>query len=180
MIDYLQRGGDYISNLIIPIIVLYIIVFVLIKKVDIYNVFIEGAKESFDISLTMFPCLLGMIFGVNIFLKSNVIFLILGFNKELFNLLNISIDIFPMIIMKPISGSASLAILNSIFENFGPDSFIGRLASIMQGSSDTTFYIITLYFGSVGIKKIKYALWAGLFADLIGVILSILAVHLFF
>jgi len=160
--------------------VLFIIIFGLYKKVDIFNVFIDGAKESFNISLTMFPCLLGMIFGVNIFLKSNVIFYFFGFSKELFSFLNISIDIFPMIIMKSISSSASLAILNNIFNNFGPDSFIGRLASILQGSSDTTFYIITLYFGSVGIKKIKYALWAGLFADLMGVVFSIIFVNLLF
>ena len=85
-----------------------------------------------------------------------------------------------MAVLRPISGSSTLAILNYIFEVSGPDSFIGRLASIIQGSTDTTFYIITLYFGCVGIKKIKYALWAGLFADLIGITASLIIVQLLF
>ena len=85
-----------------------------------------------------------------------------------------------MAILRPISGSSTLALLNNVLMNYGPDSFIGRLASIIQGSTDTTFYIITLYFGSIGIKKIKHALWAGLFADLIGIIASVVVVNIFF
>ena len=82
--------------------------------------------------------------------------------------------------MRPISGTSSLAILNNLFSDFGPDSFIGRLGSVIQGSTDTTFYVLTLYFGSVGIKKIRYSLWAGLFADVVGIIASIMVVHFFF
>ena len=89
-------------------------------------------------------------------------------------------EILPMALIRPISGSSSLAFLNSIFDSFGPDSFLGRLGSVIQGSTDTTFYIITLYFGCIGIKKIRYSLWAGLFADLIGVISSILIVNFLF
>ena len=85
-----------------------------------------------------------------------------------------------MMIMRPISGTSSLAILNNLFSDFGPDSFIGRLGSVIQGSTDTTFYVLTLYFGSVGIKKIRYSLWAGLFADVVGIITSIMVVHFFF
>ena len=85
-----------------------------------------------------------------------------------------------MMIMRPISGSSTLAILNNLFADFGPDSLIGRLASIIQGSTDTTFYVITLYFGSIGIKKIRYALWVGLFADLIGITASLIIVNIFF
>jgi spore maturation protein B len=82
--------------------------------------------------------------------------------------------------MRPISGTSTLAILNSLFEQFGPDSTIGRMASIIQGSTDTTFYVLTLYFGSIGIKKIKYALKAGLFADFIGIVAAILITNFFF
>ena len=85
-----------------------------------------------------------------------------------------------MAVMRPISGTASLAMLNQIFENYGPDSFLGRLASIIQGSTDTTFYVITLYFGVIGIKKIRYALWAGLFADLAGILASLFLVGILF
>lgn len=171
---------EILSNLIIPIMVLFVVFYGFIKKIDIYDSFVDGAKESFDMIFTMFPCLLAMIFGVNIFVNSgvlNVLFKLLG---PIFNLINLPIQVFPMMLMRPISGSASLAILNNLLENFGPDSFIGRLASVIQGSTDTTFYILTLYFGSIGIKKIRYALWAGLFADLVGILSALILVNVLF
>lgn len=171
---------NMLSNIIIPIMVLVVIIYGVCKRVDIYDVFVDGAKESFDMILSMFPCLLGMILGVNIFLQSGLLDATLSFLMPLFDFLKVPFEIIPMALMRPISGSSSLAILNQIFQNFGPDGFIGRLASVIQGSTDTTFYIITLYFGSIGIKKIKYALWAGLFADLVGIIASILIVSFFF
>ena len=85
-----------------------------------------------------------------------------------------------MMLVRPISGSSSLAILNNILSTFGPDTFQGVLASLVQGSTDTTFYILTLYFGSIGIKKIRYSLWAGLFADIVGIILSIIITNYLF
>ena len=147
---------------------------------SIYDAFTEGAKESFDLVFTMFPCLLGMIFGINIFLKSGILEYLFNILNPILKLLEVPLQIFPMMIMRPISGSSSLAILNNIFDSFGPDSFSGRLASVIQGSTDTTFYVLTLYFGSIGIKKIKYALWAGLFADLVGIISAILVVRILF
>lgn len=165
-----------ISSLIIPTLVLFVIVIGILKKIDIYDVFVDGSKESFDMILTLFPCFLAMIFGINIFVKSGLVEFLFGFLKNI----NYPKDIFPMMIMRPISGSAALAILNNIFMTYGPDSLIGRLGSIVQGSTDTTFYVLTLYFGSIGIKKIKYALWAGLFADLVGIISSIVLVNIFF
>lgn len=169
-----------ISNLIIPVMVLGIIIYGLLKKVDIYDVFVEGSKESYDMILTMFPCMLAMIFGVNIFIKSGVLEYIFVFFQTILDFLHIPLEIIPMAIMRPISGSSSLAILNTILENYGPDSFIGRLASVIQGSTDTTFYVLTLYFGSIGIKKIRYSLWAGLFADVIGIVSAIIIVNLMF
>ena len=121
--------------------------------------------------------MLAMIFGINIFLKSGLI-------DILFNLIKpikiIPVEVFPMILLRPISGSASLATLNSIFTNYGPDSISGLIGSVIQGSTDTTFYVLTLYFGSIGIKKIKYSMIAGLFADLIGFIFAIIVVRLLF
>lgn len=169
-----------ISNLIIPIMVLGIILYGLIKKINIYDVFVEGSKESYDMVLTMFPCMLAMIFGVNIFIKSGVLEYIFGFFQTILDFLHIPLEIIPMAIMRPISGSSSLAILNTILENYGPDSFIGRLASVIQGSTDTTFYVLTLYFGSIGIKKIRYSLWAGLAADVIGIVSAIIIVNFMF
>jgi len=169
-----------ISSLIIPLMVLGIVLYGIIKKVNVYDVFIDGAKESFDMVLSMFPNLLAMILGINIFLKSNILTSLIKFINPVLEFIKLPYQILPMALIRPISGSSSLAFLNNIFSEFGPDSFLGRLGSVIQGSTDTTFYIITLYFGCIGIKKIRYALWAGLFADLIGIISSIIIVNLLF
>ncbi len=169
-----------VSNYILPLIVVFIVGYALQKKVNVYDTFIEGAKESFDMIVSMFPSLLAMIFGVNIFIKSGILKGLLKAMNPFLSFFHIPSDIIPMALIRPISGSSSLALLNHIFEKFTPDSYIGRLASILQGSTDTTFYILTLYFGSVGIKKIKHAMWAGLAADLAGFIASIVLVQLFF
>lgn len=145
-----------------------------------YDTFIEGSKESFDLIFTLFPCMLAMIFGINIFLKSGIINYIFIILKPIIDILNIPIEIIPMIFLRPISGSATLAILNNLLQTYNPDSLIGLLASVIQGSTDTTFYVLTLYFGSIGISKIRYALWAGLFADLIGIVSAIIVVNILF
>lgn len=168
---------SYISNLIIPVMVLGVIVYGLSKKVDIYDTFVDGAKESFDMIAKIFPCILGMLLGVNILLSSGVLDYIFNLLRPL---LSFPVEVLPMAILRPISGTTTLAILNDLFESFGPDSFVGRLASVIQGATDTTLYVLTLYFGSVGIKKIKYALWAGLAADLFGIVAAIFLVSLFF
>lgn len=168
------------SNYIMPLMVLIIILYGIKKKTNVYNEFIEGAKEGSQMSIKLFPSLIAMIFGVNIFIKSGVLTSLFEVLKPLFHYLNLQAEILPMAIMRPISGSTSLAILNDILFNYGPDSFIGTVASVIQGSTDTTFYVLTLYFGSVGIKKIKYAMWAGLFADTVGIISAIILCKLFF
>lgn len=171
---------ELLSNLMIPLMVLGIVMYAIYKKTNVYDDFVEGASESFEMVCTMFPCLLGMIFGINIFLKSGILNYFFDFLEPIFSLFKVPIEVFPMMVMRPISGSSSLAILNNLFENFGPDSFIGRLGSVIQGSTDTTFYILTLYFGSIGIKKIRYSLWAGLAADLIGIVSAIIITGFFF
>lgn len=164
-----------ICDLILPIMVLIVIVYGLYKKRNIYNDFIEGAKQSFDMILSLFPCILAFVFGINILLNSGIITKLFSFSN-----LKLPAEIFPMAIMRPISGTSALAILNNIFELSGPDSLAGRIASVIQGSTDTTIYVLTLYFGSIGIKKIKYALWVGLLSDLISIIFSIIIVNLLF
>ncbi len=171
---------NYISNLIIPFIVLGVIVYAVIKKVNVYDAFLDGAKESLDVTLSIFPSLIAMVLGINIFLKSGVLECIFTLFKPLLSLLEVPMEIITLCIMRPISGSSSLALLNSIYEVFGPDGKIGILASIIQGSTETTFYILTLYFGSIGIKKIRYAMWAGLLADLIGIIASFIIISFLF
>jgi len=160
--------------------VVVIIFYGFIKKVDVYDTFIEGVKESFSMIFSLFPTYLAMILAVNLFINSEVLDFLLNLIKPLFELIKVPIEILPLALVRPISGSASLAYLNNIYTSFGPDSFIGLLGSVIQGSTDTTFYIISLYFGSIGIKKIRYSLFAGLCADLIGIVSSIIVVNLFF
>ena len=171
---------NYISNLIIPIIVVFIILYGYVKKIDIYDSFIDGVKESFSMIKNLFPTFLAMILAVNIFTESGFLDFILNILEPLFNFLKVPSAIVPLALIRPISSSASLAYLNKIFASYGPDSFIGTLGSVIQGCTDTTFYIISLYFGSIGIKKIKYSLKVCLLADLIGIIASILIVKYFF
>jgi len=169
-----------ISNLFIPLLVLSIVIYGAYKKINVYDSFVEGSKEGFSMVLNMFPPLLAMIFGINIFTNSGLIDEIFTFLKPLFFVLHIPLEILPIAVMRPLSGSFGLALLNDMFSTYGPDNFLSIMASVIQGSSDTTLYIITLYFGTIGIKKIKYALWVGLLADLATVILSIMIVPLFF
>lgn len=169
-----------ISNLILPLIVLLIVIYGVKKKINVYDTFTSGAKESFDMTIKLFPTLIGMILGVNIFVKSGVLEFFLKLIQPIFNIIKIPSQIIPIAIMRPISGSSGLALLNNILENYGADHIISRIASIIQGSTDTTLYVITLYFGSIGIKKIKYALKAGLLADLIGVVSALLLAKIMF
>lgn len=178
-----MQGGikiNYISNLILPFLVLFIIIYGYKKNIDIYDTFINGVKESFNMIESLFPTFIAMILAINLFIDSGVLNSFINLLKPILNIINIPFSIIPLALIRPISGSASLAYLNNIFENFGPDSFTGILSSVIQSSTDTTLYILTLYFGSIGIKKIRYSLFAGLFADLIGIITSIVIVNLLF
>lgn len=160
--------------------VVFIVFYGFIKKVDVYDTFIDGVKESFSMITNLFPTFIAMILAINLFINSGFLDFILSFLKPIFDLINVPVGILPLALVRPISGSASLAYLNNIFATYGPDSFIGLLGSVLQGCTDTTFYVISLYFGSIGIKKIRYSLFAGLFADLIGIIASIIIVNLLF
>ncbi len=160
--------------------VVFIVVYGFLKKVDIYDTFIDGVKESFSCIFNLFPTFIAMILAVNLFINSGVLEFILNSLKSFFSIIKVPTEILPLALVRPISGSASLAYLNNIFAKFGPDSYLGLLGSVMQGCTDTTLYVISLYFGSIGIKKIRYSMFAGLCADLIGIIASIILVNLLF
>ena len=169
-----------LSNLFIPLLVITIIIYGAKKKLNVYDSFIEGSKQALPMVLNMFPPLLAMILGINIFTSSGIIDKMFIFLKPLFILVNIPLEILPIAIMRPLSGSFGLALLNEMYQNYGPDNYLSILTSVIQGSSDTTLYIITLYFGSAGIKKTKYALKAGLLADLIGIASAIIITKIMF
>lgn len=170
----------YIANIILPLIVLLIVVYGIYKKVDVFDVFIDGVKEGLTMTLQIFPTILAMIVSINIFLKSNILQEITLYLNPIFNFLNFPSEILPLAILRPVSGSSSLIILNNILSTYGVDSYIGRVASVIQGSTDTTIYILGLYFGSVGIKKIRYSLLVGLLSDLSCIIISLIVVSILF
>jgi len=153
------------------------------KKVPVFDCFIEGAKNGFEVIVKIIPYLVAMLVGIRVFrdcgamdyLVYGITYLIhlMGFNTDFVGAL-------PVAIMRPLSGSGSRALMLDVYKTYGVDSFLGNIASIFQGSADTTFYIIALYFGSVGIKKVRYAIWAGLLADLMGVIIAIIIGYIFF
>lgn len=159
-----------LNNYLIPVIVLVIIVFGYIKKCDIYNSFVDGAIDGLKIVVEILPVLLAMIFAVNMLVGSGILEVVGGKFKE----------IVPMVILRPISGNASLAMLSKIYQSNGVDSFISFLASIVQGSTDTTIYVLALYFGSIRIKNSRYALFVGLFADVCGIMTAFIVARLFF
>ena len=153
------------------------------KKVSVFDAFIEGAKNGFEVIIKIIPYLVAMLVAIRVFRDSGAMNYVLNAITYLIQLTGMNtefIGALPVAIMKPLSGSGARGMMLDIFQNQGPDSFVGKLASIFQGSADTTFYIIALYFGSVGIKKIRYALWAGIFADIIGVVIAILIGYIFF
>lgn len=168
------------SKIVIPVFIVFVIFYGFIKKVNIYDTFLEGAKEGLMISFNIFPSIIAMVFAINIFLDSNFVNAVLGVFTPILNLINIPLEIMPMALLRPISGTATLAIMNDIFIKYGPDSYVGRLASVLQGCTDTTIYVLALYFSSIGVKKIRYSLGVGLFADLVGISVAFIITMLFF
>ena len=164
----------FISKIIIPIITLIVIIYALYKKVDIYQEFLNGVKEGLNISLEIFPSMFAMIVAVTVLVESNII-------TDISNFINITLfpkEILPIAILRPISSSSSLMILNNILAKYGVDSLVGKIASIITGSTDTTVYIIGMYYASVKIKRIRHSLIVGLLADLMCVIISIIIVKI--
>ena len=150
------------------------------KKVDIYESFLKGAKEGLIMTFHIAPAVIAMVFATNLFLNSHFIEWAFQFMRPIFQIIHVPIEILPMALVRPISGTASLAILNNILLVYGPDSFVGRLASTLQGCTDTTIYVLALYFGSIKVTKTGHALGAGLFADFVGIVASFVIVSFFF
>jgi spore maturation protein SpmB len=153
------------------------------KKVNAYEAFIEGAKGGIQTALVIIPYLVGMLVAISVLRNSGVLGWIVNAFAWAFAQLGLNTDFTPALptaIMKSVSGSGARAMMIEAMKTYGVDSFVGRLVSILQGSSDTTFYIIALYFGSVGIVKTRYAIQYGLLADFAGVVAAIWVAYLFF
>ncbi len=173
MIQVIQQ----VSRWAIPLLLLFILIFAALRGVKVYECFVKGAEEGFSLAVRIIPYLVAMMMAVSIFRETGVLQLITRFGENIFKLLNIPPDIIPLALMRPFSGGGALGITADIINTYGPDSFLGRLASTMQGSTDTTFFILTVYFGSVGIKKYRYSVAVGLLADLTSFVASLYIVN---
>lgn len=171
------------SNLILFSIIIIFIVGAMRKGVNVYEAFIEGAKGGITTSLTVIPYLVGMLVAISVIRNSGVLGFIVAGLDWVFVHLGMHTEFTPALptaLMKPLSGSGSKAMMIDAMQTYGVDSFVGRLACIFQGSADTTFYIVALYFGSVGIRKTRYAISCGLIADFAGIVAAILVAYMFF
>lgn len=171
---------SFFSNLIIPLIICSIIVFGLVKNVDVFDTFVYGAKKGLFVGIKIIPPLVALMTGVGMFKASGALDIITSNLSGPASLINIPQEVIPLAILRPISGSGALVIFQDILTTHGPDSFVGRVASVMQGSTETTFYTIAVYYGATKITKTRHTLPCALTADLTGFIFSALAVNIFF
>jgi spore maturation protein B len=169
-----------ISLWLIPFLIGFILLYGTFKKVPTYETFVEGGKEGIKIAISIIPFLVGMLVAISIFRASGALDFLVEFLRPAMSAIGVPAEIVPLAIIRPISGTAALGMTTDMIATFGPDSFMGRLASVLQGSTDTTLYVLTVYFGAVGIKKMGDALKVGLLADVVGIVVSILVVTFFF
>ncbi len=177
-----QTVSQVASNLILFLIIISFIIAGFLKKNNVYENFIEGAKDGFKIAIKIIPYLIAILVGIGVFRASGAMNYMIDAIAWFFGLFGINTDFvnaLPTALMKPLSGSGARGMMVDAIKTFGADSFVGRLASTIQGSTDTTFYILAVYFGSVGIKKTRYAVAAGLIADFAGIVAAIVIAYLF-
>lgn len=171
---------EKISVAILPILILLILTFGVIKKIPLYEEFVEGAKDGFKVSISIIPYLVALIVAISMFRASGALDWIAEIFGFVLNKFQISADIVPIMLTRSLSGSATLGLFSELASKNGADSFTTMLAAIMVGSSETTFYVLSVYFGSIGIKKFRYALLTGIIADITGILLSIWVAKMFF
>ena len=179
----LEVVSQVFANVLLCAIILAFIAGGIRRKINIYEAFIEGAKNGFSVTVKIIPYLVGMLVGIAVFRASGVMDDIIALLARGLEAVGIDTDFvgaLPTALMKPLSGSGAKAMMVEAMQHYGPDSFVGRLSCMFQGAADTTFYIIALYFGSVGIKRTRYAVTMGLLADLAGIVAAILLAYLFF
>ncbi len=162
-----------LSAYAIPVMFLAILSIGAYREVKVYDVFIEGAKEGISTVLRILPSLVGLLVAVGVFKASGALDLLIYALRPITSLFGIPPQTVPLAILRPISGSASLALVADIIKANGPDSFVGRVASTMMGSTETIFYTLAVYFGAVGVKNIRYTLVAALIADFVSVVASV-------
>lgn len=181
--DQIAEYSSLTANLLLFGIIITFILMAVIKKVNVYESFIEGAKEGFQVAVGIIPYLIAILVAIGIFRASGAMDMLISGITWLVSLTGLNTDFvgaLPTALMKPLSGSGARGMMVDAMTLHGADSFVGRLSCIIQGSTDTTFYILAVYFGSVGIKNTRYALTCGLIADFVGIVSAILLGYLFF
>ena len=164
---------NFISNLAMPFIILLIVAYGLIEKKKVFDVFLDGAKEGLSIVLSIFPTLVGLFVAIGALRSSGIIDLIVNFLSPVLEIIKLPREIMPLALLRPISGSSSIAIATDIMKNYGVDSNLGMIASTIMGSTETTLYTIAVYTSCVKIKKTRFVLVASLIADFVGILVSV-------
>ncbi|NLJ72527.1 MAG: spore maturation protein [Syntrophomonadaceae bacterium] len=171
---------NVISTWAIPFLLLAVPLYGFIKKIPVYETFVEGAAEGFSTAVKIIPFLVGMMVAISVFRASGAMDYLTTALNPLTAKIGAPAEILPLAMMRPLSGSGVLGLATELMRIYGPDSFIGRLASVMQGTTDTTFFVLTVYFGAVGIKKYKYSLATGLTADITGFLAAVYICNVLF
>jgi spore maturation protein B len=169
-----------LSGLAIPLMIFFIIGIAAIRKVKVYEEFVEGAKEGFQTAVRIIPYLVGMLVAIGMFRASGAMDILTSIISPVTSLIRFPSELFPLAVIRNLSGSGSLGLMTELMQTHGPDSFIGRAAAIMMGSHETTFYVIAVYFGSVGVSRVRHAPLVGIFSDIVSVIAAVVLVNLLF
>lgn len=169
-----------ISRWAIPMVLFTVPLYGFLRGVPVYETFISGAEDGFKVAVKIIPFLVGMLVAIGIFRASGAMDLFAKVLNPLLVIFGVPGEVLPLALMRPLSGGGALGIAAELIGSHGPDSFIGRLASVMQGSTDTTFYVLTVYFGAVGIRRYRYAMALGLIADLSSLVAAIAICRLMF
>lgn len=165
---------NYISTISIPLVIMVIIIYGLKEKKNVYDIFIDGVKEGAEIVINLFPTLLAIFIAIGMLRSSGIIELIIKETTSISKIMRLPSEIIPLILVRPISGSASMAVATDIMSTCGVDSLIGKIASTIMGSTETTLYVIAVYTGCIKNKKTRFVLPAALFADAVGIITSVI------
>ena len=171
---------NYLSNLAMPFIIFLIVVFGLIERNKVFDTFLDGAKECLEIVFNIFPTLIGLFVAIGALRRSGIIDAMVNFLNPVLKIIQFPSEVMPLALLRPISGSGSMAIATDIMKNFGVDSNIGLIASVIMGSTETTLYTIAIYTSSVGIKKTRNIIIPALIADIVGMIVSVVVCRLVF
>ncbi len=169
----------FISIVAVPLMICGIVAYGMVRRINVYDSFVEGAKDGMENMFQIIAPLVGLIVAISMFRESGALELLGKLLKPVTEFLHMPADVLPLAMLRPVSGSGSMAIVNDIFTTHGPDSIEGKIASVMMGSTETTFYTVAVYFGAVGIKKPRHTVKSALLADLTGIVMSVVLVRCF-